>query len=41
MALFAAIHEDHRLGLGIRALARKYGVHRRMRREALASPVAG
>jgi transposase len=37
--LFAAIREDHRQGLGVRALARKYGVHRRMMREALASPV--
>jgi transposase len=37
--LFAAIREDHRQGLGIRALAGKYGVHRRMVREALASPV--
>ncbi|SRR5579875_11537 len=39
VALFAAIREDHRQGLGIRALSRKYGVHRRMVREALASPV--
>ncbi len=38
--LFARIREDHRqLGLGVRALARKHGVHRRMVREALASPV--
>jgi transposase len=37
--LFAAIREDHRQGLGIRALSRKYGVHRRMVREALALPV--
>ena len=38
--LYAQIREDHRrLGLGVRALARKYGVHRRMVREALASPV--
>jgi transposase len=39
VALFAAIREDHRQGLGVRALSRKYGVHRRMVREALASPV--
>ena len=39
MALFAAIRGDHRQGLGVRALARKYGVHRRTVREALASPV--
>ena len=38
--LYARIREDHRqLGLGVRALARKHGVHRRMVREALASPV--
>jgi transposase len=37
--LFAVIREDHRQGLGVRALARKYGVHRRTVREALASPV--
>ena len=38
--LFAQIREDHRqLGLGVRALARRHGVHRRMVREALASPV--
>src|SRR6266478_744152 len=37
--LYARIREDHRqLGLGVRALARKHGVHRRMVREALASP---
>ncbi|WP_433479555.1 IS21 family transposase [Spirillospora sp. CA-142024] len=36
--LFAAIRRDARLeGLGVRALARKYGVHRRMVREALTS----
>ena len=40
MELFARIREDHRqLGLGVRALSRKHGVHRRMVREALASPV--
>jgi transposase len=39
VALFAAVREDHRRGLGIRAIARKYGVHRRVVREALASPV--
>src|SRR5712692_7680231 len=38
--LFARIREDHRqLGLGVRALARRHGVHRRVVREALASPV--
>ena len=38
--LYARIREDHRqLGLGVRALARRHGVHRRMVREALASPV--
>jgi len=38
--LFAGIRDDHRqLGLGIRALARKHGVHRRTVREALASPL--
>jgi hypothetical protein len=38
--LYAQIREDHRrLGLGVRALARMHGVHRRMVREALASPV--
>ncbi|MGW4790857.1 hypothetical protein ACWEPC_00385 [Nonomuraea sp. NPDC004297] len=36
--MFAAIRRDSRLeGLGVRALARKYGVHRRTVREALAS----
>ena len=40
MELFARIREDHRqLGLGVRALARRHGVHRRMVREALACPV--
>ena len=39
VALFAAVREDHRRGMGIRAIARKYGVHRRAVREALASPV--
>jgi hypothetical protein len=38
--LFARIREDHRLlGLGVRALSRRHGVHRRVVREALASPV--
>jgi len=38
--LFARIRDDHRqLGLGVRALARRHGVHRRMVREALGSPV--
>ena len=37
--LYAQIREDHRqLGLGVRALARRHGVHRRVVREALASP---
>jgi hypothetical protein len=40
VSLYAEIREDHRqLGLGVRALARRHGVHRRMVREALASPV--
>ena len=39
VALFAAIREDHRRGEGIRAIARKHGVHRRTVREALESPV--
>ena len=39
VALFAAVREDHRRGLGVRAIARKHGVHRRTVREALASPV--
>lgn len=39
VSLYAEIREDHRQGLGIRAVARKYGVHRRTVREALASPV--
>lgn len=39
VVLFAEIREDHRLGLRVRAIARKYGVHRRTVREALASPV--
>jgi hypothetical protein len=38
--LFARIRDDHgQLGLGVRALARKHGMHRRMVREALGSPV--
>jgi transposase len=37
--LFAAIRRDSRMeGMSVRALARRYGVHRRMVREALASP---
>jgi transposase len=39
VALFAAIREDHRQGMGIRAISRERGVHRRTVREALASPV--
>jgi hypothetical protein len=40
VSLYAQIREDHRLlGLGVRALARRHGVHRRVVREALASPV--
>jgi transposase len=36
--LFAAIRRDSRIeGLAVRALARKYGVHRRTVREALSS----
>lgn len=36
--LFAAVRRDSRIeGLSVRALARKYGVHRRMVREALSS----
>ena len=38
--LFARIRDDRRvLGLGVRELARRHGVHRRTVREALASPV--
>jgi len=38
--LFARIRLDHQeLGLGVRALARRHGVHRRTVREALATPV--
>jgi len=38
--LFARIRDDHRqLGLGVRALSRRHGVHRRTVREALGSPV--
>src|SRR5260370_34235541 len=37
--LFAAIRWDHQKGLGVRALARKYQVHRRTVRQALGSPV--
>ena len=39
VGLFAAVREDHRQGMGVRAIARKRGVHRRTVREALASPV--
>ena len=39
VGLFAAVREDHRQGMGVRAIARKHGVHRRTVREALASPV--
>jgi transposase len=40
VSLYAQIREDHRLlGLGVRALARRHGVHRRVVREALGSPV--
>lgn len=39
LELFAAIRRDARLeGLSARALARKYGVHRRTATQALASP---
>ena len=33
--LFTLIRWDHKQGLGVRALAAKYGVHRRLVREAL------
>ena len=40
VSLYAQIRDDSRLlGLGVRALARRHGVHRRVVREALASPV--
>ena len=40
VSLYVQIREDHRrLGLGVRALARRHGVHRRVVREALACPV--
>src|ERR1017187_3077281 len=39
VGLFAAVREHHRQGMGVRAIARKHGVHRRAVREALASPV--
>ena len=40
MELFAAIRWDYqREGLGVRALARKYDVHRRTVRQAIESPV--
>jgi transposase len=35
VALFAMIREDRRAGMGIRAIARKHGVHRRTVHEAL------
>jgi transposase len=38
-AVCAAVGEDRRQGMGVRAIARKHGVHRRTVREALASPV--
>lgn len=37
--LFLAMRFDHEQGLGVRAIARKYGVHRRIVHQALASPV--
>ena len=37
--LFEKIRKDHRAGLSIRALAEKYGVHRRTVRQAIASSV--
>src|SRR5260370_25921764 len=37
--LFAAIRWDRQMGLGVRALGRKYQVHRRTVRQALGSPV--
>lgn len=37
MDLYAEIRRDHERGEGIKALARKYKVHRRMVREALRS----
>jgi hypothetical protein len=37
--LFAAIRWDQQKGLGVRALARKYQVHRRTVRQAIGSPV--
>ena len=39
MDLFLAIRFDHEQGLGVHTIARKYGVHRRMVHQALASPV--
>ena len=39
MELFTLIRWDHKQGLGIRALAAKYEVHRRTVRQALGSPV--
>ena len=40
MELFAAIRWDYqREGLGVRALARKYDVHRRTVRQAIGSPL--
>jgi len=37
--LFVAIRYDHDSGMSVRALARKYGVHRRTVHQALASPL--
>ncbi len=37
MDLYAEIRRDHEGGAGIKTLARKYKVHRRMVREALRS----
>jgi transposase len=37
--LFLAIRIDYENGMGMRAIARKYGVHRRTVHQALASPV--
>ncbi len=37
--LFEIMRKDHEFGLSIRAIAEKRGVHRRMVRQALASPV--
>jgi hypothetical protein len=37
--LFELIRKDHEFGLSIRAISRKRGIHRRMVRQALTSPV--